>query len=384
MISTDFPEHPESAFPADEEEASSATLPVADTSVLLVCSPGPDVARVRDAVLANNLRFIHAASLERLGEEARGFRHIFLEFGLSGAVNFLRTLGGEEDGVFPVALLARGERPGTALAAGASATLERPLDASDLLLCVNRNRIRLEQLRGWQEMVDRDRHQVATSSVEGVLAALGHEIRNPLAAAMADVEYLLESETTQTELAPSERQGILKDTFDSLQRVRSTLESLASLVRREVPEPRKLVLWHIVQQVLDSLPQTQGVAIRLEGDPTVRGICDEELLTQVASTLIRRAVDVARENAEPSVRVRIYSSETEARISIRDNGSALPPGMQAHLFEPTHAGQVGSSGLLLAMAHHAVVRMAGALTYAARTTGGSVFRVRLRLARYEA
>jgi signal transduction histidine kinase len=76
----------------------------------------------------------------------------------------------------------------------------------------------------------------------------------------------------------------------------------------------------------------------------------------------------------------VYATETEARISVRDNGPPLSADAVKTLFETSDmiSGR-GSAGLLLAMTHHAVVRMGGVLDYAPRSGPGGVFRIRLRL-----
>jgi signal transduction histidine kinase len=365
------------------DEPSSAALPVAYTKVLFITPNYTELKRVFETLLSNNLRPVHLEGLPAQPVRKGAFRHVFIDLSLPNAQEWLRDLGPSQDEVFPIALIQRGEREGSALAAGACATLQLPIEAEDVLLCIERNCARIERSRSLQELMDRDRRRIATTSVEGVLTTLCQELRNPLAAALANVEYLREAAHGATVAVSSEeKRNILEDTLDALQRVRGTLESLATLVKKEITEPRRIVFWEVAQSVIDELG-CNAASITLTGEPTVRGWADEELLRQVVSTLVHRARCSTHTNdPAPPVQMRVYATETEARISVRDEGPALSAEIIKSLFEPSYAmSGKGSAELLLAVTHHAVVRMGGVLDYAHRNSPGGVFRIRLRLAR---
>jgi signal transduction histidine kinase len=365
------------------DEPSSASLPVAYTKVLFIAPNRPELKSVFETLFSNNLQPVHMDHLPQVAVQKDAFRHVFVDLSVPNALSWLRQLGNQDEEIFPIALIQRGEREGSALAAGACATLQHPVEPADVLLCIERNRARLERHRSLQELLDRDRRRIATNSVEGVLTTLCHELRNPLAAALANVEYLREVDGHGLErISGEDKRNILEDTLEALQRLRSTLESLTTLVRREMSEARRIAFWEIVQGVIDQLGR-EAASVSLTGDPTVRGYADEELLRQVVTTLVRRALSLADAMTEaPLVRIRVYATETEARVSVRDNGPPLPMEVVRSLFEASDSvvGQ-GSVELLLAVTHHAVIRMGGVLDYAQGHRPGGVFRIRLRRVR---
>lgn len=374
---------PDSNFASMLEEPSSAALPVAYTKVLFIAPSHPDLKKVFATLFSNNLQPVHMERLPEVPISKDSIRHVFVDLSLPNALGWLRQWGNQDDDVYAVALIQRGEREGSALAAGACATLQHPIEPADVLLCVERNRARIERNRSLQELLDRDRRRIATNSVEGVLTTLCHELRNPLAAALANVEYLQEVDGRELDRVNNEeKRNILEDTLGALQRVRGTLESLATLVRREMSEPRRIAFWEVVQGVVDELGR-EAVSVTLSGDPTVRGWADEELLRQVVTTLLRRALGSADSKPDaPLVRIRVYATGTEARVSVRDNGPSLSAEVVRSLFETSDAiAGHGSAELLLAVTHHAVVRMGGVLDYAQGNLPGGVFRIRLRLVR---
>ncbi len=356
-------------------------LPTTDTRVLFLAPSSLELSNLFDTLLSNNLRPIHVERLTDAVLPKDEFLHIFVDVSLPGALHWLGQLTTRQDEVFPVALIQRGAREGSALAAGATGTLQLPLEPADVLLCINRNRNRIERNRRFKEVADRDRQRIATASVEGVLSTVCNELRNPLAAALANVEYLRDIGKRDAPSASADDSlVIVDDTFEALQRVRGILESLATLVKRELSEVKRAVFWEVAQSVLDELGRA-AAPISLAGDPTVRGWADEELLRQVLSTLTRRALNVAdASSGTPSVKIRVYATETEARISVRDNGPSLPADLMQSVLESSDAAlRQGSSEMLLAVTHHAVVRMGGVLDFAQRHSPGSVFRIRLRV-----
>ncbi len=362
---------------------SSAALPMVNTKVLFIAPPYPQLKKVFETLLSNNLQPVHVERLSEVPIQKGAFRHAFIDSSVPNALSWLGDYAKDKEEVFPIALIQPGEREGSALAAGACATLQLPIEPADVLLCIERNRARIERSRTSQELMDRDRRKIATTSVEGVLTTLCQELRNPLAAALANVEYLREAD--RHEIASDsveEKRNILEDTLEALQRLRSTLESLATLVKREMSEARRIVFWEITQSIIDELGH-DAAPVTLTGDPTVRGWADEELLRQVVSTLVRRATSASKANiTAPLVQIRVYATESEARISVRDNGPSLSAKVVRSLFETSYAivGR-GSAELLLAVTHHAVVRMGGVLDYAQRNAAGSIFRIRLRRVR---
>ncbi len=365
------------------DEPSCAALPVTHTKVLFVSPNYPQYKQVFAALLSNNLRPVHIERLSDVPIQKRAFQHVFIDLCVPGALNWLNEYAKDDDEIFPIALIQRGEREGSALAAGAFATLQLPIEAADVLLCIGRNRARIERSRNVQELMDRDRRRVATTSVEGVLTTLCQDLRNPLAAALANVEYMREIDIRHNEgVSSEEKRNILEDTLEALRSLRSTLESLATLVKREIAEARRIVFWEIVQGVIDELGG-DGKRVTLTGDPTVRGWADEELLRQVVSTLIHRSLgSMDRNDSASAVQIRVYATDTEARISVRDNGPFLSAETIKNLFEASYAiSPSGRAELLLAVTHHAVVRMGGTLDYDQRNSLGSVFRIRLRLVR---
>jgi two-component system C4-dicarboxylate transport sensor histidine kinase DctB len=260
------------------------------------------------------------------------------------------------------------------LAAGATLTLRRPLASDDMLLCMRRFRAQDELLRQPRDVFDQARGMPATI-LESVLATIGHEIKNPLAAALASVECLREPELARR-LVEDERIAAVDDVAIALRRIRDVMGAVTSLVRGTQPALEKALLWDSAERAIGAL--SSSIRVELAGDRHVRGLANAPLLEQVIVNLLQNAVDATSDTQNPHILVRVYRAGHEARISVRDNGPGVPSSLRERIFDPffTTKGERGT-GLGLVLVHHAIGRMGGTVTLGP-THSGAVFRIRLR------
>jgi two-component system C4-dicarboxylate transport sensor histidine kinase DctB len=223
---------------------------------------------------------------------------------------------------------------------------------------------------------EQDRSSVPATVLESVLATIGHEIKNPLAAALTSVECLREADAAQR-MSEEEWTASVDDVAIALRRIRDVMGAVTSLVRGTPPELERMELWECTERAIAAV-DAQGIKVELAGDQLVRGFANSALLEQVIVNLVQNAVDAVRGTPNPHVLVRVYRAALEARISVRDNGPGVPTQLRQRIFDPffTTKGERGT-GLGLVLVHHAVLRMGGTVTLGP-TQVGAVFRVRLR------
>ena len=306
-------------------------------------------------------------------------RFALVETALPGALELLRRINTPDSVMQVLALLGPSEAEGPALAAGAALTLRGPLDVGTLLLCMRRFRSQDEVARQPRHVFDhQDRGEVPATVLESVLATIGHEIQNPLAAALASVECLREPEIARR-LDEDDRLAAVDDVAIALRRIRDVMGAVTTLVKGTTPDLSRLSLWECAERAVDAL-RSPHVRIEIAGDEQVRGFANGALLEQVIVNLVQNAIDATAACDSPQILVRVYRAGVEARISIRDNGPGVPVEHRQRIFEPffTTKGERGT-GLGLVLVHHAVGRMGGVVTLGP-TRAGAVFRVRLRAA----
>jgi signal transduction histidine kinase len=362
-------------FPGDEVD--SGVFELSDSSVLLLLEPGPDVAPVLRAIEADG--FTAAPIGDAATAEATGYvpRLAILDSRTPGALDFLRRINAHGTTLQAIVTIARGGSEAEALAAGAQLTLQRPLSPEDVLVCLQRFRSQHELLSRSRDVFDRERPSVPPPLIESVLATIGHEIRNPLAAALANVECLREA--VQLPLSEEDHKGTIDDTVIALRRIQDVMSAVSSLVKGAPPVLEKVSLWGVAERAVASV-RPHETRIEIAGEQSIRGWGNAALLEQVVANLVQNALDATLGQDRRHVLVRVYAAAGEARISVRDNGPGVPASLRQRIFEPffTTKGERGT-GLGLVLVRHAVSRMGGTLSLGP-SENGAVFRVRLRSA----
>ena len=357
------------------DETDSGVFQLFESAVLVFAAPGEDLTSAGAALEASGFTVVFVPAVADIDDLAFLPRFAVIETALPGALDLLRGMSGPDSVMQVLALLAPGEAEGPALAAGATLTLRRPLTSNDILLCLRRFRAQDELLRQSRHVFDQARGMPVTI-LESVLATIGHEIKNPLAAALASVECLREPELARR-LDEDARVAAVDDVAIALRRIRDVMSAVTSLVRGTQPVLEDVTLWDSAERALSALC-SPSVRLELAGDHHVRGLANGPLLEQVLLNLLQNALDATVDTPNAHILVRVYRAGHEARISVRDNGPGVPSALRQRIFEPffTTKGE-GGTGLGLVLVHHAVGRMGGTVTVGPTQTG-AVFRVRLR------
>ena len=360
-------------------ESDSGVFKLFESAILVVASSPDELRPAFSELESAGFSVIFLSEPQSVEELAFLPRFALIETALPGALELLRRINTPEPVMQVIALLGATEAEGPALSAGAALTLRGPLDLVTMLLCMQRFRTQDELARQPRYVFDhRDSGNVQATVLESVLATIGHEIQNPLAAALASVECLREPELARR-LDEDERVAAVDDVAIALRRIRDVMGAVTSLVKGTAPDLARLSLWECAQRAVDAL-RSPRVRIEIAGDEHVRGFANGALLEQVIVNLLQNAIDATGDCSNPHILVRVYRAGLESRISIRDNGPGVPLEHRQRIFEPffTTKGERGT-GLGLVLVHHAVGRMGGAVTLGP-TQCGAVFRVRLRAA----
>jgi len=242
-------------------------------------------------------------------------------------------------------------------------------------------------LRESEARADEQRHELAhlgrVALVSEMSTALAHEVKQPLAAIMANVTVA--QRLTQSNIAPvSELRAILEDIAGDNRRARDVVDHLRDLVKKDVAKPQVLSMNGTVSEVLALLRsdlQRRGVRFSTqfcEPAPLVLG--DRVELQQVVLNLVVNACD-AMSDTRPGERLVVVSTMmgSDARIEVRDSGSGIAPETLARIFEPFVTTKREGLGLGLAICRSIVTAHGGHLSAANNPERGATFTVSLPL-----
>ncbi len=231
------------------------------------------------------------------------------------------------------------------------------------------------------------------ASVGMLAAGVAHEINNPLACVLANLE-LSQREVAERESAGElgdigELREMLKDARDAAERVRQIVRDLKIFSRHEDAGSEAID----VQKVLESSVRMAWNEIRhraqliknYESVPRVEG--SESRLGQVFLNLIVNAAQaIAEGNAEGNA-LRIFTQVDPATgqvvVGISDTGSGIAPQDLKNLFRPfyTTKGPGLGTGLGLAISHRIITGLGGQIQVESQVGKGTTFRVILPPAR---
>ncbi|HUS66967.1 MAG TPA: ATP-binding protein [Kofleriaceae bacterium] len=227
----------------------------------------------------------------------------------------------------------------------------------------------------------------------GTLAAgVAHEINNPLAVVIANVQIVramaaeLEGGGV-TEGTAAEMRECLADVADAAERVRHIVGDMQTLSR----SAEELVPVDVDQAMRKALDLTRShlatrvrVATHLAAPSRVLG--SERRLVQIFVNLLTNAAHAATEDAsrrEGLVEVATGSGPGGTVIvSVRDDGRGIPAAIRERLFDPfftTKPVGVGT-GLGLSIVHNLTAAMRGSIDVASVEGAGATFTLRLQSA----
>jgi two-component system sensor histidine kinase KdpD len=209
---------------------------------------------------------------------------------------------------------------------------------------------------------------------EALLAALGHDLRTPLASATAAVSSLRSSDVTWTR---DEREELLSTADESLQRLASLVSDLLDLsrLRAGVLTVMSQTLWldELLPPVLDELgPEAAKVRIELPDDlPPVVG--DAALIMRVLVNVIGNALRHVPSDA-PAPVLTGHTRGDGVELHVVDHGRGVPEPERERIFSPfQRLGDTDNTtglGIGLALSRGLVEAMGGTLEPTATPGGG--------------
>ncbi|SEM02979.1 Response regulator receiver domain-containing protein [Stigmatella aurantiaca] len=224
----------------------------------------------------------------------------------------------------------------------------------------------------------------------GLLAAsVAHEINNPLSSLMANLDFALNPLEPGVALLPEQEQA-LRDSMQCAERIRDIIRDIKVFSR---PEDKQLGTLD-VHRVLDSSLRMAWNHIfhraRVVKDYAARSLVRgrEAPLGQIFLNLLVNAAQAIPEGKSGTQEIRVVTRQEETghvRVEIHDTGQGIPPELRERIFEPfftTKPVGVGT-GLGLAICRRLITEMNGELGVDSELGRGTVFHLRLPVAREE-
>ncbi|MEQ1755288.1 MAG: HAMP domain-containing sensor histidine kinase [Micropepsaceae bacterium] len=213
------------------------------------------------------------------------------------------------------------------------------------------------------------------AALGAAVAKIQHDLRNILATAQLASDRLANSnDPTVKALAPRLMQSI--DRAITLA-TNSLKYGKADEARPNAIELELLPLAEEAMHAAIAAGQSQ-VAWLNKFDPALKVYADSDQLLRTIINIGRNAVQALDGQPGATITVTANVSNGHTQIDLSDNGSGLPDGVRARLFEPfSRQGRSGGTGLGLAIARELVRGHGGDVTLVRSDSSGTTFRISL-------
>jgi nitrogen-specific signal transduction histidine kinase len=257
--------------------------------------------------------------------------------------------------------------------------MTRPLHDED-----NDDALRAEQRRMEEKLLRADR----MASIGALVAGVAHEINNPLAIVLANLDLLAHLAIPPSGPAPrldsAEIQETLRDAREAADRVRVIVAGLKTLSRSDELERGPVDLHRMldfsIKMAWNEIRHRARLVKAYGPVPAVHG--NEARLGQVFLNLLINAAQAIPEGHAGENEIRISTQrgpDDSVTVEIRDSGLGMPAEVIARIFDPFFTSKpVGAgTGLGLAICDTIVRSHGGEITVSSAVGQGSTFVVRL-------
>lgn len=230
------------------------------------------------------------------------------------------------------------------------------------------------------------------ASLATLTAGVGHELNNPLAGSLGNLELvggdLAALRASLPDPPPAARalldrvEGLIGDALVGARRMKDVLATLRELSRRDPGEPRRVSLVDCVESALrftaNELAQRAVVARDYRRHPEVLGH-EGRLLQLFINLLLNAAQALPDRGPRGHITVRIDETADQAIVEVSDDGRGIPPETMLRIFEPffTTRPPGGGSGLGLPIVRAVVQQHGGEVTVRSRPGVETTFRIAL-------
>lgn len=232
-----------------------------------------------------------------------------------------------------------------------------------------------------------DRLQTTESARRRFVSDASHELKTPLAGIRLMTDSILQTEDMPPEMTREFVTDIEREA-DRLSRITEDLLRLTRLDSGHVDKTYPVAVAPVLGRVLRMLKlvaRERQIRLTCEADERAVVLATGDDIHQVLYNLIENGIKYSRE--EGYVRTTVCVEGESVVIRVEDNGIGVPQEDLAHIFErfyrvdKARSREIGGTGLGLSIVSDTVRHRGGTITAAQREGGGTVFTVKLPLAK---
>lgn len=210
---------------------------------------------------------------------------------------------------------------------------------------------------------------------------IAHEIKNPLTPMKLSVQQLRRSWQDKRKDFPEKLDQVSKTLIEQIERLSRIATAFSNFARLPKTQYTPVRIESLVRETVALFGGDPEVTLELpEGNLSdIQVYADREELYSVLVNLLKNAEQSVPEGRIREIGVRLWvEAENKAMvISVWDNGTGIPAGMEEKLFEPNFTTKSSGMGLGLSIARKIIEDIGGSIWYEPNKPVGTIFHVRL-------
>ncbi len=225
--------------------------------------------------------------------------------------------------------------------------------------------------------LEAERRRLDRLAALGEMAAVvAHEIRNPVAAIGAGVEYL----TRSVGPGSPEYEGV-QMVKNEIKRVNRIIEDILFMARPLSLNLSREDLTAIIAGVLQRFRpvlDSQGIAVQFDPPPDLPPLkVDRQRMEQVFGNLVANAIQAMPDGGRLTIQTEPVPADQGVTVTILDTGPGIPPEARPRIFEPFFTTRTKGTGLGLPVARRIVEEHGGTIRVESGTNQGARFVIHL-------
>ncbi|NIO27753.1 MAG: heavy metal sensor histidine kinase [Candidatus Latescibacteria bacterium] len=215
---------------------------------------------------------------------------------------------------------------------------------------------------------------------------VAHEVRSPLTALRGQIEVALRRRRSEEEY-----RRVLEESLEEVLRLSRLAEDLMSLAKADAgvlhARKSKVELRELLNNVLrrfKAKAHEKNIHLHLEASEAVTVDGDPGLIGRMVENLVDNALIHTHHMGE--IHVRLQKKETQAVISVEDNGAGIPSEHLSKIFDrfyridPARSREMGGIGLGLAISRQIALLHDGTIQVQSTLGKGSIFSITIPIA----
>ena len=210
---------------------------------------------------------------------------------------------------------------------------------------------------------------------------VSHEINNPLTPMKLSIQHLQRAWVNQSEKFDGYMETIPKMLVEQIDLLSSIAQEFSSYAKMPSAYNQPMDIVDTVRNAI-TLYGNDRVTIRFDNRHDYEKVmiyADKEQMLRVFSNLFKNAAQAVPPGRKPLILVDMVIRDTWVYIRVKDNGSGIPPEMQARIFKPEFTTKSKGMGLGLAIVKNTVESAGGSIGFRTRQGLGTSFTMRLPL-----